>query len=251
MSLHAATWFVVLLPAAFSPPTRPISAPSQGASSACDAGASGALDDAIREVDRGAYELAVDRLRGSYDTATDCRTLTVAAWSARGWLAAQDARRRGGTPEALAEVRQVLTTIEPLGGPSSLAAYAVAVLRAASAAAQDERDELALWLEHARGIAEPLEAAGAAPQWPLPIERAEGELWIAVHDYELAETAFTRALATRDSPAAWRGLARARAGRNRLVPACEAYRRMLSVGPDAVVRALVAEAQQFLEGCPR
>jgi hypothetical protein len=251
MSLHAVAWFVVLLPAAFAPTALPMPAQSQGAPPVCDARASRALDDALRELDRGAYELAVDRLRGSYDAASGCRTLTIAAWSARGWLAAQDARRSGGTPEALAEVRQVLATIEPLGGPSSLAAYAVAVLRAASAAAQDERDEMALWLEHARGIAEPLDAAGAAPQWPLPIERAEGELWITVHDYELAETAFTRALATRDSAAAWRGLARARAGRNRLVPACEAYRRMLSAGPDAVVRALVAEAEQFLEGCPR
>jgi hypothetical protein len=247
MSLDVVIRLVVLLVAALAPPALLTRQPGAGD---CGAGATEALDAAVREVDSGAYERAVDRLRASYDAAKDCRALTIAAWSARGWLAAQEAANRGGTPEALADVRVVVETIQPLGGATSPAAYAVAVLRAASAAAQDERDEMALWLEHARAIAEPFAAAGAAPQWPLPIDRAEGELWLEVHDYELAEAAFTRALATRDSPPAWRGLARARAGRDRLAPACEAYRRMLARGADGVARPLAAEAERFLEGCP-
>jgi hypothetical protein len=252
MSLKAAVWLVVLIPVVLATQAFPgppaLLAPQP--TTDCDAGARATLDAAAREVERGAYEVAVDRLRAGYDASKDCRALTIAAWSARGWLAAREAENLGGTPEALADVRTVVETVEPLGGPSSAAAYAVAVLRAAAAAAQDEREEMSLWLEHARAIAEPLGTAGAAPRWPLPIDTADGELWLAVNDDELAEAAFTRALATRENPAAWRGLARARAGRNRLLPACEAYRRMLASGPDGVARPLAAEAERFLQGCP-
>ena len=116
------------------------------------------------------------------------------------------------TPAAgdVAPVSAAVAAATALGPPRSTAAYVVALLRAAAAAAQDERDEMRVWLEEARAISTRLALIAAAPAVPIGIDLAEGELWHGVDDYELAEAAFTRALGAAETPAAWRGLARAR-----------------------------------------
>ncbi len=216
----------------------------------CSPVAAAALEQAAAEVARGAYADAAERLRLGYDAPAGCDTLTLAAWAARGWLAATAAADRGGTADALEPVAAAVAAVTSLGPPWSEAAYAAALLRAAAAAAQDERDEMRVWIEQARGLSVRLTLAGSAPAWPLTIDLAEGELWHGVDDYELAEAAFLKATAAHDSPAAWRGLARARDRRANKRGACEAYRQVQRLLPaDATPGAAAAEARAYLLLC--
>lgn len=236
MSPIAAAWCVLLLMGA-----------SQDARAACSPAADAALEAATQQVMTGDYPAAVDALRLAVTADEGCLPLSLAAWSTRGWLGALDAAAAGGTVESLAEVRQAIELLNTLGGPVSPAAYAAALLHAAAAAAQDERDEMALWLDHARDLTHRLGLAGTLTPWPLPIDLAEGELWLGVDDYELAEQAYARALAREDSPTAWYGLARARAARGDAAGACDAYRRVDRMGVAAP--ALVVASARALERC--
>jgi hypothetical protein len=225
---------------------------AQPAAPACPEAATAVLDGAAASAAAGEFDGAAARLRAHYAAHGECRELVVAAWSWGGWHAAEAAAQRGGTDEALTGVRAAIDTLGPPGTPASSAAYASAVLRASAAAAQAERDEMQLWLEHAHDLAATLALAGERARWPLPIDVVEGELWFRVHDYELAEASYTRALATRESPAAWRGLARARDRRGNRAGACGAYRRAL----DAVIAlepkgGVAAEARGYLQSCDR
>ncbi len=208
------------------------------------------LDQASAEVLRGDYATAAERVRTGDDSAGACASLRLAAWAASGWIAAAAAADRGGAVEALAPVVEAIAILTALGPPRSDAAYAVALLRAASAAAQDERDEMLVWIEEARALAARLALAGPGPTWPLPVDLAEGELWHGVDDYELAEVAFTRALAARESPRAWRGLARARDRRGNQRGACEAYQRVQQMlAAEAARGPLAVEARAYLLLC--
>ena len=90
------------------------------------------------------------------------------------------------------------------------ARYAEVAIRAAVSAAQEERDEMALFLEHARDLSIQMALIGAPAQWPLPIDELEGELWFEVDRFAEARDAYERATKTAD-PNAWIGLARASA----------------------------------------
>ena len=59
------------------------------------------------------------------------------------------------------------------------------------AAAQDERDEMQLYLAHARPLAESLRLAHR-DAWPLTIELVEAELWLEVDRFAEARDAFAR-----------------------------------------------------------
>lgn len=192
-----------------------------------------------------------ERLTAGAAASPDCRPLAVALAAWRGWLQALVASDKGGTPETLAPVVAAAKTVQALGTPKSDAAYAAAILQAAAAAAQDERDEVIVWLEEARDVSSRLAMAGPAPVWPLPFDVAEGELWHGVDDYELAEAAFARAVkAVESSPAAWRGLARARDRRGNKAGACEAYRRVQAlVGKDPAPSPIGIEARGYLLLC--
>lgn len=238
MSPFAAAWCVLLLIGA-----------RQDARAACTPAAAAALEAAGRSAIVGAYPAATDALRLAVTSDAACLPLTVAAWSSRAWLVAVEAANAGGTPASLVDVRQAIDLLETLGGPVSPAAYAAAVLHAAAAAAQDERDEMALWLDHARDLTRHPALAGAPPRWPLPIDFAEGELWLSVDDYEVAELAYAKVLAREESPAAWFGLARARAARGDAEGACHAYRRVDRMG--IASDALAAAAARAIERCPR
>ena len=199
-----------------------------GAPPECTDEARAALAAAAALVDTGDDTAALDTLRAKYAAARACPALAVAAWSLRGWHAAGAADARGGAPDTLADVTAAITTLDQLGPGVSAAGYAAALLHAATAAAQDERDELRLWLDQARDVSRRIALAEPAPRWPLPIDRAEGELWMRVDDFELAERAFTTALRLEATAAAFRGLARARDRRGQRGPACAAYREVAS-----------------------
>ena len=117
--------------------------------------------------------------------------------------------------------------------------YADAAIRAAIDAAQDERDEMALYLAHARDLSSQLALLGGAAQWPLPIDEVEGELWFEVDRYVDARNAYERATRATNSPRAWIGLARAHVKLGETAAACDAYRHALqsSLSPEWKVEA--------------
>jgi len=236
------TGFVLLW--ALLPWTQPSAATCDATTQALLAAA--AADEALT----GEFAAVAAQLRGSYAAHDTCRELVVAAWAWDGWQAAVVAASRGGSDQSLTDVRTALASLGPPGPTASHGAYATAVLRAAAAAAQDERDEMRVWLEHARDLATRMALTGDRARWPLPIDLVDGELWLRVDDFELAEASYTRALAVRDSAAGWRGLARARARRGNRDGACAAYRKARdSAGPAQATGVVATEAGGYLRAC--
>lgn len=139
-----------------------------------------------------------------------------------GWTAARAIANRGGAVDLLGPVNLRLRELDTFQNMS--ARYAEIAIRAAVSAAQEERDELGLLLEHARDLSAQMGAgAGKLPEWPVPIDELEGELWLEVDRFPEAVAAFQRATQTRPSPNAWIGLARAADRSGDRVTACQAY----------------------------
>lgn len=218
----------------------------------CPAAAVAALDAAEAAVLSGEFTVALGLLQGGATPGSACLELAVATRAWAGWLAAASAAQFGGSDESLGGVRAQLQALGPPGPGASESAYATALLRAAAVAAQDERDELQLWVEHARDLATRRALVKERTRWPLPVDLAEGELWSSVDDYELAEASYARALAARDSALGWRGLARARDRRGNQMGACAAYRRALDLASAGFPTGEVAtEARGYLLACQR
>jgi tetratricopeptide (TPR) repeat protein len=213
----------------------------------CGRDPTAAMQAATAHAQAGDFEDAARTVRDAYALDTTCAPLVVAAWAWHGWMAAATAAGLGGAPEALGGVRAALEILEaPDGGPSSSRAYAAAIVHAARAAAQSERDEMRVWLEHAGSLARRL-LVDERP-WPLPYPIAEGELWLAVSDFELAEAAFARALADGDSAVALRGVAWARQ-RRAVAGSCAPFRRALELVAGRPSGAIMREADAFLRSC--
>jgi hypothetical protein len=140
-----------------------------------------------------------------------------------GWMAARALAPKGGAVELLGPVNERLRELDAM--PNTTARYAEVAIRAAVSAAQEERDEMGLFLDHARGLSEQLALAGVTAQWPLAIDELEGELWFEVDRFPEAKAAYERATKRTGSPNAWIGLARANDKLGDLIGACAAYTR--------------------------
>jgi tetratricopeptide (TPR) repeat protein len=125
------------------------------------------------------------------------------------------------------------------------AEYADVAVRAAVAAAQDERAEMELLLTHARDLAERLAARGRRATWPRPFNLLAGELWLEVDRYEEARAAFERAARDEPSPLALIGLGRSLALLDRYDDACKTLRRVRGAA-----HQLAEELSLLLAGCP-
>ena len=226
-----------------------VAPPGEAASPACGPDAEAALTAAAAAVDRGDFAGGIEALESRPEGGAACPLLTLATASLRGWLAAIAAGDRGGAADVLRPAQAALDALAPAAaGPPSADAYAAALLHGAVVAAQDEREELQVWIEHARDLSGRLGAGRQAPRWPLPVDVAEGELWFLVDDFELSEAAFSRALASSpETPLAWRGLARARDRRGDRQGACAAYRRTLEVAQPG--SGIAAEARGYVLVC--
>ena len=139
-----------------------------------------------------------------------------------GWRAARALAPKGGALELLGPVNIRLKELDGIQKMS--ARYAETAIRAAVSAAQEERDEMALLLEHARSLSDLMGLGGGTPaEWPLPIDELEGELWLEVDRFAEARDAYDRATKLKPTPNAWIGLARSADKLGDRVTACRAY----------------------------
>jgi tetratricopeptide (TPR) repeat protein len=177
----------------------------------------------IARGDEGAARAAVE---GDTERCTQRRLADLAL---RGWAEARALAPLGGAVDLQGPVRKTLDELRALAADAAWSVdveYADAVIRAAIAAAQDERPEMELLLTHARDLAERLQVRERRALWPRPFNIVAGELWFEVDRYADAEAAYERAVRGDASPLALVGLARALARQNRWDEACAAYGRV-------------------------
>ena len=182
------------------------------------------------------------------DEGIECPEIAVAYWYVHGLIAARDAYRYGGSPESLEPVKLAIKQLESRSPGSSAAEIAQVVLQAASAAAQSEREEMGLLLEHALNLEK---QARAAEQPGAPIVSAfevTGDLWLQVHRFEDAHRAYVAASAQVGSTRRITlGLARTAFRLGELPAACEHYRILVSGWPKSGGEpSELGEARTFL-----
>jgi tetratricopeptide (TPR) repeat protein len=168
------------------------------------------------------------------DTAA-CTPRRIASLALRGWLEARALSPAGGAVNLQGPVRHTLEALVATAAADSPWAldveYAEVSIRAAIAAAQDERPEMELLLTHARDVSERLLARGRRAVWPRPFNVTAGELWFEVDRYADAVAAYDRAVRADASALARVGLARSLARLERVDEACAIYRRIEDAAP--------------------
>jgi tetratricopeptide (TPR) repeat protein len=188
-----------------------------------------------------------------------CIDAEIAGHYLRGLAAAREAYRQGGSPDSLAPVRLAVAALDARAHLApALAATARAVVLAAAAAAQSERDEMALLLEHALRL-ENVQIEAGQPLLPVvTAHEAAGDLWLQVHRYEDANRAYQQALArVGPLPRVTLGLARSSARLKDADAACDHYRRLLAWWdtrrdePPEIAEARAFVAQPACSSAPR
>ncbi len=165
----------------------------------------------------------------------ECPQTAVAYWYVHGLIAAREAYRYGGSPESLEPVKLAIAELESRAGEVPAAAIARVVLQAAMSAAQSEREEMGLLLEHALNLEGKARLAGlpGAPPIVSTFEVA-GDLWLLVHRFEDARRAYvTAAEQVGSTRRVTLGLARTAARLSDLPAACDQYRMLVSGWPKA------------------
>jgi tetratricopeptide (TPR) repeat protein len=180
---------------------------------------------------RGDDAMAAAVLTGDART---CAIRRVAMLAVRGWTEARALAPGGGAIDLQGPVRDTLSELTRFSHDEGVALeveYAQTSIRAAIAAAQDERAEMELLLTHARDLAERLQLRGRVAIWPRSFNLLAGELWFEVDRYEDAIVAYERAVRADASAMALVGLARALVRAGRLDDACVAYARVTGAAP--------------------
>jgi hypothetical protein len=179
--------------------------------------------------------------------APGCMEIDVPAWYLRGLLAAKEAYRYGGSPESLALVRTAIAELTSRAKQAWAAEIARVVLLAASAAAQSEREEMALLLDHAIGLEQSRRAAGESGAPIVSAHEVAGDLWLQVHRFEDARLAFRRAArAIGPTRRVTLGLARSAARLENAVAACAEYRRLIAGWRPPMEPPEIVEARAFV-----
>jgi hypothetical protein len=162
-----------------------------------------------------------------------------------GWNAARALAPKGGAIDLLGPVNVRLKELDAM--PNTSARYAEVAIRAAVSAAQEERDEMQLFLDHAGDLSKQMALAGTPARFPLPIDELAGELWLEVDRFEESRDAYRRATENAPTPNAWVGLARASDKLGDLVAACAAYTRV--AGTQGLPPTVELEVSLYLLKC--
>jgi tetratricopeptide (TPR) repeat protein len=122
----------------------------------------------------------------------------------------------GARPDHTRRARQAATVLDEMAsrlGRSNRTEVRHLAVRAAIAAAEEERDEMAVLLDRARVVDDLLVQAGLGADPVVALPELEGDLWLQVSRFRDAVDAYRRAVAQPGPvrPRAWLGLARAHA----------------------------------------
>ena len=177
-----------------------------------------------------------------------CADARMPALYLRGWIAAREAYRVGGSPESLRPVLQSVATMQDSLGKSGPPQIAELVLQAAAAAAQSERDELALMINYAVELEDRNLSAKLSALPMITAHEAAGDLWLQVHRYEDARRAYMKAAERIGvTPRITLGLARLALRLDALTTACKQYQSLVTswkaTGPEPPE---LSEARMFL-----
>jgi len=163
-----------------------------------------------------------------------CPETAVAYWYLHGLSAAREAYRYGGSPDSLEPVKLAMAELESRSGRVPAAEIARVVLQAAASAAQSEREEMGVLLEHALGLEGKARAPGSSGAPIVSAYEVAGDLWLQVHRFDDARRAY---IAAGERVGATRrvtlGLARTAARLDDLSAACDQYRVLVSDWPKA------------------
>ena len=189
---------------------------------------------------------AVQRLQQT--SAAGCSQARMAALYLSALERAREAYVTGGDAASLQPVMQAIATLEQqAAGGERRAELMRIVLMAAVAAAQSERADMALLLDHAMTLERRLvgDGVGAAPG--VTAHDAAGDLWLQVHRFESAVAAYTAAAQLFGStPRTASGLAKAAVQMKQRDPACRAYRALITEWRGAPSAGAITEARAFV-----
>ena len=204
-----------------------------------------ALDVMERVVAQGDAVALIGGKRSLREAIDPCAAIRLARVSLQGYHEARTVAALGGAADRLGPTRQALEELSKLrGGSLDLEIeYADTAIRAAIAAAQDERAELALLLSHARDLTERLVTRSRRAIWPRPYNVLAGDLWLEVDRFDDARAAFERAVKADASPLAIVGLSRALVRLGRRDEACRTLARL----PVDAVSLRDATREEFAE----
>ena len=163
---------------------------------------------------------------------SSCVETSVAYWYLHGLIAAREAYRFGGSPESLEPVRVAVAELAARSQDTPAAEIARVVLLAASSAAQSERDEMGLFLEHALNLERQQRSAGLMGAPIVTAHEVAGDLWLQVHRFDDARRAYLEAASlTGATRRVTLGLARTAARLGDSQTSCERYRNVVSSWP--------------------
>ena len=121
------------------------------------------------------------------------------------------------------------------------------VLMAAAAAAQSERSDMALLLEHAMTLERRMLRDGDDAVWGITAHEAAGDLWLQVHRFEQAAAAYTAAAGLiGNTSRITLGLARVAVQMKQPEPACRAYRTFVAAWTGPTTSSEIVEARAFI-----
>jgi hypothetical protein len=176
-----------------------------------------------------AFDVAGAAQRLQAAVMSGCADAVLPSAFLRGWMAARDAYRLGGSPESLRAVSQSIAMLQDVGGKTGPAQIAVLVLQAAAAAAQSERDDLALMINYAVELEERRLTARLPGLPMITAHEAAGDLWLQVHRYDDARRAYTKAAERIGvTPRITLGLARLAVRVDALATACTQYQSLVA-----------------------
>ena len=177
-----------------------------------------------------------------------CAQVGVAALYLRALQSAREAYRSGGDATALQPVTLAIATLEQQAATGDRhAELARVILMAAAAAAQSERSDMALLLDHALALERQMVRDGNGGAAGVTAHEAAGDLWLQVHRFDAAVAAYVAAAELfGNTPRITLGLARTAVQMKQTEPACRAYRTLVIDWTGSSSVAEIVEARAFV-----
>jgi hypothetical protein len=198
-----------------------------------------------------AFDLAGAAQAFAAAAAAGCADADVSAHFLKGLVAARAAYEFGGSPESLEPVKAAIAALDARGAAApGLAQVSRVLLLAAAAAAQSERDQMTLLIDHAIHLESIQIEAGQGGTRGVTAHEAAGDLFLQVHRYEDARRYYGQAAErVGTTPRVRLGLARTATRLGDTAAACEQYRALVDAwGSRDEPPAEIVEARDAVKG---